>query len=236
MKKILLPIIVTGLFSTSAFALAPASETSNVDWTQVFSEIQESAGAIPDGADDKAKKGLKRAVFKRVVQYKAAKFVFRNPGKTLIAGAAVGGLGYYGYYKMSKELFKQKMAKHELFEQEWQNMIDYYPDEWEALLKRVEYDIAHSNDEEHVENLEKFLDFFAVSAKAKKLAEEVMDALGQNGTHGFIKDDVDKVFKEVEDEFNKTGKKCTINDLKKLLDPSEKFIGYSEKIDKNYNA
>ncbi len=54
MKKILLPIITTVLFSTSAFALAPASETSNVDWTQVFSEIQESAGAIPDGTDKKA--------------------------------------------------------------------------------------------------------------------------------------------------------------------------------------
>ncbi len=240
MKKILLPIIVTGLFSTSAFALAPASETSNVDWTQVFSEIQESAATVPDSADktpeDKSKKGLKRTIFKRVVQYKTAKFVFRNPGKTLIAGAAVGGLGYYGYYKMSKELFKQKMAKHELFEQEWQNMIDYYPDEWEALLKRVEYDIAHSDDEEHVENLEKFLDFVAVSAKAKKLAEEVMDALGTNGTHSFIKDDVEKIFKEAEEEFNKTGKKCTFNDLKKLLDPSESFSGYSEKIDKNYNA
>ena len=67
MKKILLPIIVTGLFSTSAFALAPASETSNVDWTQVFSEIQESAATVPDSAyktpNDKSKKGLKRKIF-----------------------------------------------------------------------------------------------------------------------------------------------------------------------------
>lgn len=237
MKKILLPIIVTGLFSTSALALSPATETSNVDWTQVFSEIQESAATVPDSAeknpDDKSKKGLKRTIFKRVMQYKTAKFVFRNPGKTLIAGATVGGLGYYGYYKMSKELFKQKMARYELFEQEWQNMIDYYPDEWEALLKRVEYDIAHSDDEEHVENLEKFLDFVAVSAKAKKLAEEVMEALGQNGTHNFIMNDVEKIFKEAEEEFNKTGKKCTVNDLKKLLDRNEDFDGYSQKLIKN---
>lgn len=51
MKKILLPIIITGLFSTSVFALAPATETSNVDWTQVFSEIQESAATVPDSAE-----------------------------------------------------------------------------------------------------------------------------------------------------------------------------------------
>jgi hypothetical protein len=38
-----------------------------VDWTQVFSEIQESAATVPDSADktpnDKSKKGLKRKIF-----------------------------------------------------------------------------------------------------------------------------------------------------------------------------
>lgn len=232
MKKILLPIIITGLFSTSVFALAPATETSNINMEELMSEIQSASetGALNNQKEEKKSK-IGRTLLKRAIQYKAIKTVVKNPRKTLIAGAAVGGLGYYGYYKMKKELFKQKMAKHELFEQEWQNMIDYYPDEWEALLKRVEYDIEHSDDEEHVENLEKFLDFVVVSAKTEEAAKEIREALNSNSKH--IVDSVEAMFNEVEEDFNKTGKKCTVNDLKNLIDENYDFSSYSSVMTKN---
>lgn len=237
MKKSLLTIILTGLFSTSALALSPATETSNINMEELMSEIQSASetGALNNQKDEKKSK-IGRTLLKRAIQYKAIKTVVKNPRKTLIAGAAVGGLGYYGYYKMKKELFKQKMAKHELFEQEWQNMIDYYPDEWEALLKRVEYDIEHSDDEEHVENLEKFLDFVVVSAKTEETAKEIREALSGANKSKHIFDSVEAMFNEVEEEFNKTGKKCTVNDLKKLIDENYDFSSYSEKINKKNNG
>ncbi len=114
MKKYLLQIILIGLFSTPSFAFVSSPDIESP-------EIQSpTETGIPNNNKEEKKLQVRNYLLKKAIQYKAAKTIIKNPGKTIIAGAAIGGIGYYGYYKMSKELFKEKMARYKLFEQEWQ--------------------------------------------------------------------------------------------------------------------